>query len=64
MIFNEKELKSFLIDVSKIKETEPSKVVDKYGKGYNFHIKRNIRERIVQIIIKSYLTSHMKIITK
>ncbi|MEK6823903.1 MAG: site-specific DNA-methyltransferase [Nanoarchaeota archaeon] len=40
LIFNEKELKSFLIDVSKIKETEPSKVVDKYGKGYNFHIKK------------------------
>lgn len=43
-IFNEKELKSFIKDVDKINETDRKKIVDKYGKIYNFHIKKKYQK--------------------
>jgi len=43
-ILSEEELKSFLKDINKINETEKTKIVDKYGKIYNFHIKKKYQK--------------------
>jgi DNA modification methylase len=43
-IFNEEELKSFMVDVSKIDNDDIYKIVSKYGKIYNFHIKKKFQK--------------------
>lgn len=43
-IFSDKELKQFLKDIEKIKETKREKIVSEYGKIYNFHIKKKFQK--------------------
>lgn len=43
-IFSDEELNSFMKDISKIKDIETIKIVDLYGKIYNFHIKKKYQK--------------------
>jgi DNA modification methylase len=43
-IFNETDLKAFINDIDKIKETEKLQIINKYGKIYNTHIKKKYQK--------------------